>query len=144
MGGLCTIFFSPWVGKLADRHGKHRIFIVFALCSVVPVWLITHLQPSPLWVVLTISALFFVFTSGRTIPMQTIVSGVVAPQQRGGFMSINSSLQQLAAGLAAYIGGAIIYKTADEHIHRYDWVGILSILLILLSIVLATRVKTVE
>lgn len=144
VGGLCTIFFSPWVGKLADRYGKYRIFVLFAVSSVIPVWLITHLQPSPLWVILIIAALFFVFSNGRTIPMQTIVSGVVTPSQRGGFMSINSSVQQLATGLAAYIGGAIIYKTADEHIHRYEWVGGFSIALILLSIWLAGRVKTVE
>ena len=144
VGGLCTIFFSPWVGKMADRHGKYRIFVLFALCSVIPVWFITHLQPSPLWSVLIIAAFFFIFSNGRTVPMQAIVSGVVTPQQRGGFMSINSSVQQLAAGLAAYIGGAIIYKTADEHIHRYDWVGWFSILLILGSIWLAGQVKTVE
>lgn len=144
VGGLCTIFFSPWVGKLADRYGKYRIFVLFAVSSVIPVWLITHLQPSPLWVILIIAALFFVFSNGRTIPMQTIVSGVVTPSQRGGFMSINSSVQQLATGLAAYIGGAVIYKTADEHIHRYEWVGGFSIALILLSIWLAGRVKTVE
>lgn len=144
VGGLCTIFFSPWVDKLADRYGKYRIFVLFAVSSVIPVWLITHLQPSPLWVILIIAALFFVFSNGRTIPMQTIVSGVVTPSQRGGFMSINSSVQQLATGLAAYIGGAIIYKTADEHIHRYEWVGGFSIALILLSIWLAGRVKTVE
>ncbi|MCY7329254.1 MAG: MFS transporter [Saprospiraceae bacterium] len=144
VGGLCTIFFSPWVGKMADRYGKYRIFVVFALCSVIPVWFITNLQPSPLWMVLAIAGMFFVFSNGRTIPMQTIVSGVVTPQQRGGFMSINSSLQQLSTGVAAYIGGAIIYKTADEHIHRYDWVGWWSIALILLSIWLAGRVKTVD
>ena len=129
---------------MADRYGKHRIFTLFALCSLVPIWFITHLQPSPLWMALIITGLFFIFTNGRTIPMQTIVSGVIMPQQRGGFTRINSALQQLAAGLAAYVGGAIIYKTADGYIHRYDWVGVLSIVLILLCILLVRRVKTIE
>ena len=129
---------------MADRYGKHRIFTLFALCSLVPIWFITHLQPSPLWMVLIITGLFFIFTNGRTIPMQTIVSGVIMPQQRGGFTRINSALQQLAAGRAAYVGGAIICKTADGYIHRYDWVGVLFIVLILLCILLARRVKTIE
>ncbi|MBV6442787.1 MAG: Purine efflux pump PbuE [Saprospiraceae bacterium] len=144
VGGALTMFTAPLVGKVADRRGKYPVFVTFALLSLIPVWLITNLWPMPLWGVLLISGLFFIFVNGRMIPMQAIVSGVVTPQQRGGFMSINSSVQQLATGLAAMIGGAIVHKTADGHIEHYAEVGYISILLIAASIWLAGRVKPIE
>jgi predicted MFS family arabinose efflux permease len=144
VGGALTIFTSPLVGKVADRRGKHPVFVAFALLSLIPVWLITNLWPMPLWAVLAISGLFFIFVNGRMIPMQAIVSGVVSPQQRGGFMSINSSMQQLATGLAALIGGAIVHKTADGRIEHYALVGYFSIVLIAASVWLAGRVKPIE
>ena len=144
VGGALTIFTSPLVGKIADRRGKYPVFVVFALLSLIPVWLITNLWQMPLWSVLVISGLFFIFVNGRMIPMQAIVSGVVTPQQRGGFMSINSSVQQLATGVAAMIGGAIVHKAADGRIEHYAVVGYFSILLIAVSIWLAGRVKPIE
>ncbi len=144
VGGLCTIFTSPLVGRMADKHGKYPIFVIFALLSLIPVWFITNLWPTPLWVVLIIAALFFIFSNGRMIPVQTMVSSVVTPQQRGGFMSINSSVQQLATGAAATISGMIVVKTSAGHLEHYNWVGYFSITLIAASILLAKRVKKVE
>lgn len=144
VGGLLTFFTAPMVGRIADRRGKHVVFVTFALLSLIPVWLITNLWPMPLWSVLVVSGLFFVAVNGRMIPMQAIVSSVTLPQQRGGFMSINSAVQQLASGVAANIAGAIVYEGANGRIERYAWVGWLSIALILSSVFLAMRVKSVE
>lgn len=144
VGGALTIFSAPLVGRLADRKGKYPVFVTFALLSLIPVWLITNLWPMPLWSILTISGLFFIFVNGRMIPMQAIVSGVVTPRQRGGFMSINSSVQQLATGMASMIGGAIVQKTAEGRIEHYAIVGYFSILLIAISVWLAGRVKPIE
>ena len=143
VGGLLTIFSAPLVGRLADKKGKYPVFVVFALLSLIPVWLITNLWTMPLWSVLTISGLFFIVVNGRMIPTQALISSVVQPQQRGGFMSINSSMQQLSTGLAAMIGGSIVSKSADGRIEHYDWVGYFSIALILISVWLASRVKPV-
>ncbi|MDO8368853.1 MAG: MFS transporter [Saprospiraceae bacterium] len=144
VGGLLTIFSAPLVGRMADKRGKYPVFVVFALLSLIPVWLITNLWPMPLWGVLTISGLFFIVVNGRMIPTQALISSVVHPQQRGGFMSINSSMQQLATGLSAMIGGAMVYKSPEGRIENYDWVGYFSIALILVSVWLAGRVKPVD
>jgi len=144
VGGLLTIFSAPLVGSLADRRGKYPVFVLFALLSLIPVWLITNLWPMPLWGVLTISGLFFIVVNGRMIPTQALISSVVLPHQRGGFMSINSSMQQLATGVSAMIGGAIVSKSAEGRIEHYDWVGYFSIALILTSVWLAGRVKPVN
>lgn len=144
VGGAFTIFTSPLVGKLADKRGKYPIFVIFALLSFVPIWLITNLWIVPLWFVLVISGLFFIAANGRMIPMQAMVSSVVSPQQRGGFMAINSSVQQLSTALAANIGGMMVYQVPDGRLENYSLVGYLSITLIGISIFLAKKLKPID
>ena len=144
VGGALTIFTSPLVGKLADKRGKYPIFVIFALLSFVPIWLITNLWIVPLWFVLVIAGLFFIAANGRMIPMQAMVSSVVSPQQRGGFMAINSSVQQLSTALAANIGGMMVYQVPDGRLENYSLVGYLSITLIGISIFLAKKLKPID
>ena len=144
VGGAFTIFTSPLVGKLADKRGKYPIFVIFALLSFVPIWLITNLWIVPLWFVLVISGLFFIAANGRMIPMQAMVSSVVSPQQRGGFMAINSSVQQLSTALAANIGGMMVYQVPNGRLENYQLVGYLSITLIGISIFLAKKLKPID
>lgn len=56
-------------------------------------------------------------------------------------MSINSSVQQLGTGLASLMSGAIVVKTTGDRLLHYDWVGYISIALILACLYLASRVK---
>ena len=144
VGGAFTIFTSPLVGKLADKRGKYPIFVIFALLSFVPIWLITNLWIVPLWFVLVISGLFFIAANGRMIPMQAMVSSVVSPQQRGGFMAINSSVQQLSTALAANIGGMMVYQVPNGRLENYSLVGYFSITLIGISIFLAKKLKPID
>lgn len=144
VGGAVTIFTAPLVGKIADRKGKYPVFVAFALLSLIPIWLITNLFVVPLYVILVISAIFFIFSNGRLIPTQAMVSSVVTPQQRGGFMAINSSVQLLAQAIATNIGGLIIHKTATGYIENYQFVGYFAIIMIAISIFVAKTVKPVQ
>ncbi len=144
VGGLLTIVASPLVGRLADQRGKLPVFRFFALFSLIPVFLITNLWPMPLWVILGISGMFFIAANGRMIPTQAMVSGVVDARHRGGFMSINSSVQQLASGLSANIAGFLVSEGPNGRIEHYNYVGYFSIVLILCSVYLAGRVKPLE
>jgi predicted MFS family arabinose efflux permease len=144
VGGLFTIFSGPAVGKLADKRGKYPVFVIFALLSMIPVFLITNLFPVPLYVVLIISALFFIFSNGRLIPTQAMVSSVVNPKQRGGFMAINSSVQLLAQAVATSIGGAILVQRDNGFLDHYEWVGYFSMVMIGIAIWVAQKVRNVE
>ncbi|UTA67468.1 MFS transporter [Emticicia sp. 21SJ11W-3] len=143
VGGLLTIFTAPMVGKLADKRGKYPVFVVFALLSMIPIYLITNMFSGAVWAVLLVAGIFFVFSNGRLIPTQAIISNVVNPQQRGSFMAINSSLQLLAQALAANIGGFIIHKTASGYIENYAYVGYFAISMIFISIFIARLVNPI-
>lgn len=143
-GGLSTMYTSPFIGRLSDRFGKPKLFTIMAVISVIPLFLVTNLGKTPLALVLTISTLFFIFVSGRMVPAMTIITSSVSPTQRGGFMSLNSSVQQFSASLAAYSGGLIIYSDASGKIFNYSWVGYVAIACTLLSIYIGRKIIPVE
>lgn len=144
VGGALTIFSAPLVGKLADRKGKLPVFTVFAILSLLPILLITQMGPSSMAYVLFVSGIFFIFTNGRMIPTQAMVSSVVLPQQRGSFMSFNSSVQLLAQSAATYGAGLIVQKAPNGQLLHYDWVGYAAITIIFLSIFIARTLKAVD
>ena len=144
VGGTLTIFSAPLVGKIADRKGKFPIFVVFALLSLIPIYLITHMTPSPLPYVLFVAGLFFIFSNGRLVPTQAMTTSVVLPQNRGGFMAINSSVQLLSQALATYGAGVVIGKSASGELTNYGTVGFLAMAAIFGSIFIARLVKPVD
>ena len=143
-GGALTIFTSPLIGRWADRTGHRRVFTVFMLINLVPLLLVTHLPPTHVALVLTITTLFFVCGGGRMIPAMSMITATVLPQNRGSFMSINASVQQLSAGLAAYVAGLIVTERADGSLLHYDVVGYLAVACTLAAIWAGRRLRTVE
>ena len=65
-------------------------------------------------------------------------------QDRGAFMSINSSLQQIAGGIAAAVGGLIVVqKTKYSPLEHYNTLGLVIIVLSVISIFLVYRMSEV-
>ncbi|MBK7767897.1 MAG: MFS transporter [Sulfuritalea sp.] len=126
-GGCATFFSSRLVGRLADAHGKIRVYRLMALCSMVPLLIVTHLGPVPLWLLILWTTVFFIFVPGRMVPAMAIVTSAVQPRLRGTFLSMNGAVQQLASGGASYLGGALIAADASGHIAGYGMVGYLAI-----------------
>ncbi|MEJ7693932.1 MFS transporter [Daejeonella sp.] len=141
-GGFATLITSPLIGSLADKVGKHKVYIIMAVVSIFPVALITNLPPMPFYLVLVLSGSWFIFSSGRSIPAQAMVSNVVSPERRGSFMSFNSSVQQIFVGLASVISGLIVVKNPDNSIQNYELTGYLSIFITLLTLIFVFKLDT--
>jgi predicted MFS family arabinose efflux permease len=63
---------------------------------------------------------------------------------RGAFMSINSSLQQIAGGIAAAVGGMIVVqKDKFSPLEHYNTLGYVIVAITLISILLVYRVKKI-
>lgn len=149
VGGLCTMFFSPWVGRMADKHGRLKIFTIFGSLVIIPIVVITNLVPVPLWLALVITAVFFIFSNGRMVPSTTMETAIIRPENRGSYMSIRSSIQQLTSGLASFIAGLIITEkpsiTGSEinALANYQYVGLIAVVFSLVSLYVARKL-TVE
>ena len=70
-----------------------------------------------------------------------LMTASIEARYRGGFMSINSSVQQFASGLAAYVSGRIMGLTSDGRLTHFHVLGIISIACALACIYLARHLK---
>ena len=133
-GGVASLLAAIYLGKLADKRGKLVVFSISVFFSLFMVLIITGMPNVPFVVVLLFFAIWFVVATGRIVTAQAMISEVVAPVQRGSFMSVNGSIQQLGSGIAALCAGAIVFTDKTGKIHNYNWVGYLSILVLLVSL----------
>lgn len=123
-GGLVTLLTARWIGVLTDRKGKVFMFRLMAVLVIFPMVANTLTQGWPMWAVLLVSTTFFACMSGRMIPGMAIITSAANPQLRGTFMALNSAVQSASMGLAAFIGGLIISRDAQNLVQHY-WVAAL-------------------
>jgi len=143
-GGVATVFTAPIVGRLADRHGRHRVFTCLVAVACLVTLALTHAGRMPLWRVLTLTVLFFIFASGRFGPGQAIMSLAVRPRQRGAFMSLSACTRDLTSGITTAVGGWIVSPTPTGELLHYNWLGWMAVAASLLSLWLARRVQPSE
>jgi predicted MFS family arabinose efflux permease len=136
-GGLCTVFSMNWIGRWADRAGKRRVFTYMSIFASVPIIALTNLPPVPLLAALATSTLLMICMSGRFVPAMAMMTATVESRYRGGFMSVNSSVQQFSCGLAAWVSGGIIGQDASQRITHYPVAGMVSLACVLACIWLA-------
>lgn len=139
VGGISSFFAANILGKVSDKYGKLPVFSISVLLSLLFVWIITNLPPVHIAVMLSLFAVWFVLATGRSVAAQAMISNVVTPQHRGSFMSFNSSVQQLGTAAASFIAGMIVIKGGDGKIQHYNWLGYLSIVILVICFFLARR-----
>jgi predicted MFS family arabinose efflux permease len=115
-----------------------------SLSAIIPIVALTNLPRVPLAIALASSTLLMICMSGRMVPAMALMTASIEARYRGGFMSINSSVQQFAAGLAAYLSGQIMGLTPQGQITRFPVIGIISLICALACIYLARHLKVPE
>jgi len=93
-----------------------------------------------LWVAVPVNAVLFVVLSGRMIPLMAMLTATAHPSRRGTFMALNSAVQSLAMGLAAFLGGLLISRNAQDQVVGFGLNGWLSVLALLASLWLVNRI----
>lgn len=144
IGGVLTVFLLPFFGRLADRHGHARVFTFSSLFALGSIFAITNLPAVSIGLALCATSSFFVVASGRNVPAMTMVTSVVRPESRGSFMSVRSSVQELALALSSVLAGLIITENGDGSLANYQYVGYIAIVMSLVAVAVAWRLKLVE
>lgn len=125
-GGAATFVSTPFVGRLADRYDKLYVIATISIFTIITSIVLSQLGPTPVWVALIITTLFFVTMSGRFGPSMAMISNAVAPRYRAGYMSLNSTVQQASSATANLLGGLLIVEGANGHLLGYGRVGLIS------------------
>ncbi len=142
--GALTLIAAPIIGRLADRHGKLRVYRIIAPMSALLMLVITHLPRTHAALAVAAVSLLMVTNAGRMIAAMAMVTSSVRPAQRGGFMSANSSVQHMATGLGAWLGGVVIKQASSGRLMRFGVVGWIAAATTLASLYFAGRVKIAE
>ncbi len=143
-GGACTIFSSNLVGRWVDKTSPFHVFRILAYLALIPIFAITHLPMVPMWVALVVTSGFFVIASARTIPAITAVSNSIEPRFRGGFLSINTALQQMGAGLASFVGGLIVSTDLNGKIIFYNRTSYIVVIATFMCLIIFKKFKDLK
>lgn len=123
VSGLCNMAIGPMIGKASDRIGKYPIFVIGSLLTIIMVIVYTNLGPISVYVLILINVVMFTGISSRMIASSALLSVVPTMQDRGAFMSINASVQQISGGIGSFIAGLIVVETTSHQILHFDTLG---------------------
>lgn len=121
--GIFSMVTGPLIGKFSDQIGKYRIFVIGSLITMIVVPIYCNLAITPFWLVLVLNIIMFTGVSSRIISSSALLTAVPIPQDRGAFMSINSSVQQVSGGIATFIAGLIVAEGPGGKLLHYDTLG---------------------
>ncbi len=122
--GISSIIIMPLIGKISDKVDKFRLFTVGSIWAGIMVIYYTNMSPIPIWQVIIVNMLLFMGIMSRVIPATTLATAIPEMKDRGAFMSINSSLQQMAGGIASIAAGFIVTQSSKTSpIEHFDILG---------------------
>jgi predicted MFS family arabinose efflux permease len=134
--GVMTIFIGPLVGRASDSFGKFNTFVFGSILSMIMVVIYTNLGITPIVTVIIVNVIMFVSIFSRMIPSQALMSAIPDPANRGAFMSVSSSLQQIAGGLASVVAGLIVVEGKDGVLEHFDTLGYVMVVIAVVSLVM--------
>ena len=134
----------PLIGRISDRVDKYKIFVFGSVLAGIMVVVYTNLTPVPIWVVIAINMVLFMGIMSRMVPASALTSAVPEMYDRGAFMSINASLQQMAGGVAAMFAGLVVVQHGEGMpIEHFNILGYVMVIIFVICLYLVYRVSIV-
>lgn len=142
--GISSMIIMPLIGRISDRVDKFKIFVFGSAVAAIMVLVYTNLGPVPIWQVIVINMILFMGIMSRMVPATALNTAVPEMYDRGAFMSINSSLQQMAGGVAAMFAGLVVMQTSEHSpLQHFDTLGYVMVVIMAICIFLVYRVSKV-
>jgi predicted MFS family arabinose efflux permease len=121
--GGCTMVAGVFLGRLSDRTGKYRFFVLGTILTMIMVLIYTHMGRSSIAWVMVVNSLMFIGITARMIGGTALMSGVPEPAARGAFMAVMSAVQSASGGIGAFLAGVIVVQRESGYLERYDILG---------------------
>lgn len=143
-GGFAALAGSQIAGRLCDRLGRYTVYKGMMIGAFVGALVCTNFPPAPLWAVILLQILHFLFFSSRIVPAMAIVAAGVESGMRGAVLSLASSFQQLGMALAAALASVVLGTDAAGRITGYWILGVVSVAIGLVALWLGLNVRGAE
>ncbi len=149
VSGVSSLIIMPLVGKFSDKIDKFKLFAIASVWMMIVVVCYTHLSVTPLWEVMCFNVLMMMGIMSRMVPSSALVTGIPEMRDRGAFMSVNASLQQISGGIAAGVAGLIVVQKSNAGtvkgalipLEHYDTLGYVMVGISMVSVLLLYRVS---
>jgi MFS transporter, DHA1 family, inner membrane transport protein len=125
-GGISAFLVNSFIGFFIDRYGRQNVFLLLNFISIIPIAFITLSPFENKIIILSITALFFGVSTARAISGITYLNSLMPQEQRGRYITINSSIQLMASSIATLLSGSILY-TENNLVVNFDLLGIIAI-----------------
>ena len=134
IAGISTFIFSPLIGRLTDKYGTLKIFVIGTVITIFTVGVFTNLEVNPLWTVAIVHTFLFIGINARSISSSAIGTVVPKMEDRGAYMAVDAAMQLAVAGVAAILAGFIVFQSNDGMINNFSTLGVVVISLMTLTI----------
>jgi predicted MFS family arabinose efflux permease len=134
--GIFSMAAGPLIGNLSDKIGKFRVFGLGSILALVIILYYCNLGVTPFWLVVALNTALMMGVLSRMISSSALITAIPEPNERGAFMSVNSSVQQLSGGIASVFAGLIVVQSDNGALKHYDTIGYIVVATIILTIVI--------
>ncbi len=121
--GIFSMAAGPFLGNLSDAIGKFKVFRLGSVLALVIILLYCNLGLTPFWLVVVLNIVLMLGVLSRLISSSALLTAIPENNERGAFMSINSSVQQLSGGIASIVAGLIVVQTTSGSLENYNILG---------------------
>jgi predicted MFS family arabinose efflux permease len=139
--GIFSMAAGPLIGNLSDKIGKFRVFGLGSILALVIILYYCNLGVTPFWLVVALNTGLMMGVLSRMISSSALITAIPEPNERGAFMSINSSVQQLSGGIASVFAGLIVVQSGNGTLKHYDTIGYIVVGSIILTIVILRSIN---
>jgi predicted MFS family arabinose efflux permease len=138
-GGVTAFLLSGVSGKLVDSKGPMYAMVIFASGLIAITFFAFTLALAIPVVIIFVS--YMGFAAARAVPSQMLSSMVPAPDQRAGYMALQSATQSLGAGTGSVVSSMMVRELADHRLVNIPQVSVVSIAFLMLLIWLCSLLQ---
>ena len=139
--GIFSMVAGPLIGNLSDAIGKFKVFSLGSILAIVIILVYCNLGLTPFWLVTVLNTVLMMGVLSRIISSSALITAIPETNERGAFMSINSSVQQISGGIASVVAGLIIVQTSNGILKHYDIIGYIVVATIILTVVMMRSIN---
>ncbi|AEV31301.1 arabinose efflux permease family protein [Owenweeksia hongkongensis DSM 17368] len=139
--GIATILLSPLIGKLADKTSHFKVFAIGTGIAAIMVVTISQLNEAGIIWVVVCNTLLFSGMAARMICSGALGLEIPKSTDRGSFMTFDSALQLICAGVAATAAGWIVFQDEDGKMLNYPVLSIIVVLLMGITLFFTLKIS---